>query len=86
MEEPGGREELGWAWTEALAQAFLEAYWREAAHAPVAFLPEEPDRSTLLRLLELRKALYELRYELNNRPDWAAIPLASIIRLGATRD
>jgi maltose alpha-D-glucosyltransferase/alpha-amylase len=30
---------------------------------------------------ELQKALYELRYELDNRPDWVAIPLAGIRRI-----
>jgi predicted trehalose synthase len=30
---------------------------------------------------ELEKACYELRYELNNRPDWISIPLAGISRL-----
>ncbi len=32
-----------------------------------------------LALFEIEKALYELRYELQNRPDWAAIPLRSLI-------
>ncbi len=29
----------------------------------------------------LEKALYELRYELNNRPDWARIPLHGILQI-----
>ena len=35
----------------------------------------------LLTLFELEKALYELRYELNNRPDWVGVPLAGIAEL-----
>ena len=35
----------------------------------------------LLSVFELEKAVYELRYELNNRPDWVAIPVAGIERL-----
>ncbi|MGH2519148.1 MAG: hypothetical protein ACRDF8_05040, partial [Chloroflexota bacterium] len=35
----------------------------------------------LLELFQLAKALYELRYELSNRPSWAGIPLAGIDRL-----
>ena len=34
-----------------------------------------------LQLFELEKAFYELNYELNNRPDWVAIPLAGILSL-----
>ena len=33
----------------------------------------------LLQLFEIEKALYEVRYELGNRPDWASIPLRSLI-------
>ena len=35
----------------------------------------------LLAVFELEKAVYELRYELNNRPDWVGIPVAGIARL-----
>jgi predicted trehalose synthase len=34
-----------------------------------------------LTIFELEKAVYELRYELNNRPDWVRIPVAGIARL-----
>jgi maltokinase len=37
--------------------------------------------SRLVSLFELEKALYELRYELDNRPDWLAVPVAAIRRL-----
>ena len=37
--------------------------------------------SKLLSVFELEKAVYELRYELNNRPDWVGIPVAGIVRL-----
>ena len=39
--------------------------------------------SGLLGLFELEKALYELRYELGNRPGWAGIPLQGILESGA---
>ncbi len=35
----------------------------------------------LLTVFELEKAVYELRYELDNRPDWVGIPVAGIQRL-----
>jgi maltokinase len=41
----------------------------------------------LLTVFELEKAVYELRYELNNRPEWVHIPVAGILRMleaGAT--
>jgi predicted trehalose synthase len=45
-------------------------------------LPPGQDAVTkLLSVFELEKAVYELRYELNNRPDWVGIPVAGIVRL-----
>jgi maltokinase len=35
----------------------------------------------LLAIFELEKAIYELKYELDNRPDWLPIPVAGITRL-----
>ena len=35
----------------------------------------------LLSIFELERAIYELRYELNSRPDWVGIPVACIARL-----
>ena len=32
----------------------------------------------------MEKAVYELKYELNNRPDWVAIPLTAILHLAAS--
>jgi maltose alpha-D-glucosyltransferase/alpha-amylase len=45
-------------------------------------LPEDPgELCNLLDRFVLAKALYELVYELNNRPDWVRIPLAGILEL-----
>ena len=47
-----------------------------------ALLPaSEAGTEKLLQIFELEKAVYELRYELNNRPDWVRIPVAGILRL-----
>ena len=35
----------------------------------------------MLAIFELEKAIYELQYELDNRPDWVPIPVAGIRRL-----
>lgn len=74
-------------WGEIVRGYFLEAYWIEADAALPRFLP--PDKKslrTLLTFFELRKALYEVRYELNNRPDWAWIPEAAVKRFAGDWD
>jgi maltose alpha-D-glucosyltransferase / alpha-amylase len=69
---------LASAWESATRQAFLEAY--EQACAGSALLGEAHAARQLLQLFELEKALYELRYEFSNRPDWARIPLRGILQ------
>jgi maltose alpha-D-glucosyltransferase/alpha-amylase len=66
-------------WPQAMSAAFLKAYLEAAQDA--AFIPSERDRDILLRAYLMEKAVYELGYELNNRPDWAHIPMAGILRL-----
>ncbi|MCC6366225.1 MAG: putative maltokinase [Bryobacterales bacterium] len=71
----------GRLWESATASEFLRVYLATAGEA--GFLPG--DRRGLRTLLEaylLDKALYELRYELNNRPAWIRIPLLGILSLG----
>lgn len=61
-------------WHCTVGGIFLNAYLRAAGDA--SFLPQ--DRSQLeamLRIFLLEKAVYELGYEINNRPDWVMIPL-----------
>lgn len=65
------------AWEQQARRWFLESYWntvRGASFVP----PDERVRDGALRAFELEKALYELGYELNNRPDWLPIPLRGI--------
>jgi maltokinase len=58
---------------------FLERYLRTVD--PTLLPAGEAATANLLSVFELEKAIYELRYELNNRPDWVAIPVAGIVRL-----
>jgi maltose alpha-D-glucosyltransferase/alpha-amylase len=69
------------AWEEAARGAFLDAYRKATAGS--ALFPSADAVPPLLRLFELEKALYELRYELENRPSWVGIPLRGINRLVA---
>jgi maltokinase len=63
----------------AAREAFLATYLHEVDQS---LLPTgQPAVENLLAIFELEKAIYELRYELNNRPDWVSIPVAGIERL-----
>jgi maltose alpha-D-glucosyltransferase/alpha-amylase len=71
-----------WAriWNVWISSTYLNSYLHHAQ--PGGFLP--PDRESvniLLNVYLLEKALYELGYELNNRPDWVRIPLKGILQL-----
>jgi maltokinase len=71
--------EVAPGWEERAREAFLETYF--AAIDPSLLPPGEQPTQQLLSVFELEKAVYELRYEINNRPDWVAIPVAGIVRL-----
>jgi maltose alpha-D-glucosyltransferase/alpha-amylase len=66
-------------WENQTRTAFLTAYDETASAAKI--YEKRQDMEALLAFFELEKALYELRYELNNRPDWVGTPLAGIARL-----
>lgn len=71
-----------WAenWYSWVTFRFLKSYFANAQSG--SFLPPSREEiSALLRIHLLEKAIYELGYELNNRPTWVAIPLAGISRL-----
>ncbi len=62
-----------------LDDAFLRAYFESMAGS--GLVPEDEDSRRLwLRFFTLEKAVYELAYELDNRPTWAAIPGEAIVR------
>lgn len=66
-------------WERAARTAFLDGYRSIAIPGRAMFLPMQwAETMRVLRVYELDKAIYELRYELRNRPDWLSIPLQGI--------
>jgi maltose alpha-D-glucosyltransferase/alpha-amylase len=70
-------------WKRWVSREFLRGYLGRVAGTP-AWPAANDDMDDLLDALVLDKALYELRYELNNRPHWSAIPVANLLQLTAT--
>jgi maltokinase len=66
-------------WEERARKAFLDAYLDSVE--PTLLPAGQTAIDKLLAIFELEKAVYELHYELNNRPDWVPIPVAGIARL-----
>lgn len=65
-------------WRATARRRFVAGYERVAT--PAELLPPDPGQARRLRdLLELDKAVYELGYELANRPDWVRVPVAGIV-------
>jgi maltokinase len=66
-------------WESRARELFLEGYMQEVDRR---LLPVGSQAvAKLLTLFELEKLLYELRYELDNRPDWVVVPVTAIGRL-----
>ena len=66
-------------WEEQARQQFLDGYLETVDPSLLPSGQVAIDR--LLAVFELEKAVYELRYELDNRPEWVGIPVAGIQRL-----
>jgi maltokinase len=66
-------------WEEQAREQFLEGYFSTVD--PTLLPSGQAAIDRLLAVYELEKAVYELRYELDNRPDWVGIPVAGIQRL-----
>jgi maltose alpha-D-glucosyltransferase/alpha-amylase len=79
-EDVGPLETAARFWVRWVSAAFLRAYLdesRTAAHLP----PTHAEIEVLLRAHLFEKALYEVAYELNNRPQWVSIPLRGVLEL-----
>jgi len=71
-----------WAeqWSYYMGQHFIDVYTKHTEGK--GLVPTEPrQRELLLRSYLMNKAIYELLYELNNRPEWLPIPINGIMRL-----
>jgi maltose alpha-D-glucosyltransferase/alpha-amylase len=67
-------------WRRQVTDAFLDRY--RASMAGSSAMPQDPAAaSALLDFFTLEKALYEVDYELAQRPAWAAIPLQGVLGL-----
>jgi trehalose synthase-fused probable maltokinase len=67
-------------WQKWISAAFLRSYRNVAGSA--SFIPKSDEEfSLLLDAYLLDKAVYELAYELNNRPSWVRTPLGGIAQL-----
>jgi trehalose synthase-fused probable maltokinase len=71
-----------WAsyWAAWVSAVYLKGYFEAAAGEPFTSADDE-ERQLVFDAFVLQKALYEVAYELNNRPDWVEIPLRGILNL-----
>ena len=67
------------AWEAVARKAFLDAYRNTASRA--GLFTSWDEMRGLLDLFLLEKAVHELAYEVNNRPDWVRVPLAGLLDL-----
>ena len=67
-------------WSNAVSRTFLQSYVERVKDSKIV----PSDRNCFRTLLEAylaEKAIYEIGYELNNRPDWALIPIRGLLQL-----
>ncbi|MBM3939643.1 MAG: maltose alpha-D-glucosyltransferase [SAR202 cluster bacterium] len=79
-EDVGKAEPWATEWAKWAATVFVKSYLETVQ--PAHLLPEDPARlKVLLDDFVLSKALYEVSYELNNRPDWVEVPLRGVLAM-----
>jgi maltose alpha-D-glucosyltransferase / alpha-amylase len=80
LPDPDALEAFASDWRDRAERAFLEGY-EEGARDSDLFGARFDAAQPLLDLLILQKALYELRYELGNRPLWVPVPVSGLLKL-----
>jgi len=78
-------EKWAQAWYLCVSATFLNAYLQLMVDTPVLPQTREGMRAILDAYL-LHKAIYEINYELNNRPDWVGLPLQGILQILETKE
>ncbi|MBS1122298.1 MAG: alpha-amylase, partial [Deltaproteobacteria bacterium] len=79
-EDVGRLEVWARAWSEWAAASFLGGYL-DRARTTRLVPASDGDLTLLLEFFMLEKCIYEIGYELNNRPDWLEIPLRGLLGL-----
>jgi len=68
------------AWRKETASSFLEGYFQTVEGE--GFVPAgTKERQSLLKVFSVEKSFYELKYEMNSRPDWLGLPVRGILEL-----
>ena len=75
-----GAEEVAMNWRNTCESGFQRAY-EKAAKKSVAWVKAAADRRRMLQFHLLSRALYEIVYEANNRPDWIDVPCRGVIEI-----
>ena len=68
------------AWSQWMSGSFLGGYLDRVAGTRIV-PSNDSDLDLLLRFFLFEKVIYEIGYELNNRPDWVEIPLRGLLAL-----
>jgi maltose alpha-D-glucosyltransferase/alpha-amylase len=71
-----------WAmlWYNYVARTFLTSYLHHLGDSPLVS-KEQEEIKTMLKVYLIEKAVYEIGYELNNRPDWVIVPIRGVMSL-----
>ncbi|MFN0071940.1 MAG: maltose alpha-D-glucosyltransferase [Chloroflexota bacterium] len=78
-EDAEGLNQWGQFWSDWVSASFLRSYLNTLGDS--ALLPAPADQSLVLNIFLLEKVIYELGYELDNRPSWAQFPMRGILKL-----
>ncbi len=84
-EEFDGLGEWAELWRGRARDAFIAGY-ADGARDSLIYPESEDDAKSLIELFTIEKALYEIRYELDNRPEWVGIPVRGVLDLLDTEE